>query len=362
MKFVAIILFCFFGLNALSQNLIQNGGFEKMSSCPKTLGDFNPVHWHSTLYGRKTPDYFSNCGSAEDFSNPTNFIINMKPFKGNSYIGLVGYNPLNGYREYVSTQLTDTLIKDEVYTFTITLSQPELALYYISNLGVIFSPDSLDVRRLPNTLISEADINIQIAKDFLECRDSWTTYEVSYKAVGGELYLHLGCFLTDEKLLYRTYQDRMEFCKKTGYNDAYYLIDEVSLMPKVDSLLTSDEQILLLEQSVPAQTFVFEDIKFDSGDFSSQETEFEQFTELIVLLKDNPNLKVLIEGHTDDVGEANDNLILSNERALFVKSFFESQSITNIILAKGYGEEVPSKPNNSKENRRKNRRVVIKVF
>jgi outer membrane protein OmpA-like peptidoglycan-associated protein len=356
-----------FILNAclvFGQDLIFNGGFEKKANCPKTLGDFFVEGWHSTLYARKTPDFFSSCAIEEDFSSPKNFLINVAPRNGDGYIGLVGYNPHNGYREYVTTQLIEPLIKDEIYTFSLSLSQPELSLYYISNLGVILTTDSLNVVKLPNTLIANADINIEVEKGFLECRSSWTNYSFQYKARGGEQYLHLGCFLTDEKLLYRTYQDRRSFCSKTGYSDAYYLIDDVALVKYKSSgkELSDVESIIMLEKKTPSKSFTFDDINFETGDFSSASSEFQQFEALLNYLKENPDLDVLIEGHTDDVGDAKDNLILSNERALFVKSYFQSQKITNKLYAKGYGEEIPVKPNDSKENRQANRRVVVKVF
>lgn len=359
-----LILFIIFGLaaNGLAQNLILNGGFEKRTMCPYTLGDFYIEDWHSTLRGRKTPDYFSLCSNKDEYSSPNNYLIGVQPHKGESFAGLVGYNPHNGYREYITTVLKDSLVKGEEYIFSIALSQPELSLYFISNLGVVFSIDSLKINTLPNSLITTAAINIEKPKGFLKCRKTWTEYSFSYTAIGGEKYLHLGCFLTDEKLLYRTYEDRREFCQKTGYKDAYYLIDEVSLINKNDIGSTEGSQLEVLEGLTPLKTFTFDDINFDSGDFSSESIEFEQFDELLAYLKKNPDQTVLIEGHTDDVGDAKDNLILSNERALFVQSFFVSKEIVNIIYAKGYGELMPVKPNDSSSNRRKNRRVVVKVF
>ena len=142
------------------------------------------------------------------------------------------------------------------------------------------------------------------------------------------------------------------------------MIDEVSLAryEAKDTVLSEKEKITNLEGKEPTKTFVFNDIKFDTGDFASAETAFIQFNDLIEYLMQNPNLQVLVEGHTDDVGESSDNMVLSNERALFVKSYFQSKKILNEIYSKGYGEESPVKPNDSNENRRSNRRVVVKVF
>lgn len=358
---ILLILLALVSSNS-AQNLISNGGFEKKSKCPFTLGDFFVENWHSTLRGRKTPDYFSSCAKDEEYSSPSNFLINVQPHRGEAYAGLVGYNPHNGYREYITTMLNEELIKDKSYTFSIALSQPELSLYFISNLGVIFSNDSLKINKLPNTLITEAAINIEVLDGFLQCRNTWTEYSFTYKAKGGERYVHLGCFLTDEKLLYRTYQDRREFCKKTSYQDAYYLIDEVSLVQKLDDNASVAMIVNHLEKLAPTKTFVFEDINFATGEFTSENQVFEQFDELLVFLKENSDKTILIEGHTDDVGDGEENLQLSNNRALFVQSYFESKEISNKIYAKGYGEEKPLNLNDSEGNRKKNRRVVVKVF
>ncbi len=77
-------------------------------------------------------------------------------------------------------------------------------------------------------------------------------------------------------------------------------------------------------------------------------------------LIENPKLEITIEGHTDNIGEKEYNLILSEKRAQSVKDslveFSVSSSRINII---GYGEEVPLFENTTKEGRKKNRRAEI---
>ncbi len=354
----ALLVIC---QNGWTQNLIENGGFEKMVTCPLTLGDFEIENWEKTLPLNTTPDYFSLCADSNQYSHPKNFIINVPPFEGESYVGLVAFNPSTNYREYITTELKNALQKDVTYIFKITLSQPEMAYYYINNIGVIFTSDFDRSKPLPPVLIVKADINIQV-DGFLECRNSWTTYTIEYKALGGEKFLHLGCFLTDEKLLYRTYSDRFNFSKKTGYQDAYYLIDDISLIEKTNTSVNDTLIIEALLKTTPKETYVFNDIKFETGSSSSDALNFKQFEKLIQHLKENPSQKIIIEGHTDNVGKVNDNLQLSKDRALFVKSYFESQSIKNIIYTKGFGDSKPLFPNSNEENKAKNRRVVVKLY
>lgn len=336
---------------AFSQKeFVVNGGFEAIDTCPNTLGQFYPSGWFGTHGMRTTPDLFSTCSDEKSYSNPRSYIINVVPADGEAFAGFVGYNPHDHYREYISTRLKAPLIKDEVYQFSITISQPKMALYYINELGVVFTKDSAKPEELMLEMVVSPHIRITDG-EFLTLNKVWSTIKIKYKAKGGERYLHLGNFLSDEELLYRKYQDRMAFSKQTGYRDAYYIIDNVSL-----------KSIEEIEEHKPTKTLVFENINFNTGDFSSGEEEFEQFSQLIEYLKQHPAIEVVIEGHTDDVGDVKDNQILSEERALFVKSFFEYQKVTNKITSKGYGESRPMVANDSSKNRARNRRVVIHLF
>lgn len=72
---------------------------------------------------------------------------------------------------------------------------------------------------------------------------------------------------------------------------------------------------------------------------------------------------VLIEGHTDDLGPADYNAVLSKRRAEAVRKALELQGITHgRITTIGYGESRPVVENDSPENRAKNRRVEITIM
>lgn len=73
------------------------------------------------------------------------------------------------------------------------------------------------------------------------------------------------------------------------------------------------------------------------------------------------NLKVLIEGHTDNVGGDFKNMILSLKRAKAVQEFLKKMGLKNKVIYVGYGAQYPLKSNATKEGRSINRRVEIKV-
>ena len=101
-------------------------------------------------------------------------------------------------------------------------------------------------------------------------------------------------------------------------------------------------------------------------DFDSDHLRKESTAELlqaVEFLRENPELRVEIQGHTDDKGSEEYNLELSKRRAEAVKRFLQDHGINpSRLLAKGYGETMPRFPNTSEENRAKNRRVEFKIL
>ena len=72
--------------------------------------------------------------------------------------------------------------------------------------------------------------------------------------------------------------------------------------------------------------------------------------------------KVLIEGHTDDRGEAQDNFVIARDRATNVLDYLVSQGIdATKLTAISKGETAPLTENNTEEGRSKNRRIEIIV-
>ena len=72
---------------------------------------------------------------------------------------------------------------------------------------------------------------------------------------------------------------------------------------------------------------------------------------------------VLIEGHTDDIGKEEYNLDLSERRARSVHDYLVSRGIRiDRLKYVGMGETVPLYPNDSDENRRRNRRVEFMLI
>lgn len=83
-----------------------------------------------------------------------------------------------------------------------------------------------------------------------------------------------------------------------------------------------------------------------------------------ILIKDNKDVYLEIQGHTDNIGSAKYNLKLGQDRAEAVKRYLHDKYEIPLhrINTFSYGESNPVGPNNNESNRAKNRRVVIMVM
>lgn len=69
-----------------------------------------------------------------------------------------------------------------------------------------------------------------------------------------------------------------------------------------------------------------------------------------------------IGGHTDNSGDSNANMQLSQQRADAVRTYLIQQGVSpSMLVAKGYGDTMPLAPNNTDEGRFRNRRIEFKV-
>ncbi len=92
------------------------------------------------------------------------------------------------------------------------------------------------------------------------------------------------------------------------------------------------------------------------------EASYSELERLSTLLLESPNLHIRIEGHTDNIGKAEDLYRLSEERANALRDFLVSKGCASArIETKGWGPKFPINTNDSEEMRSKNRRVEIVV-
>lgn len=109
---------------------------------------------------------------------------------------------------------------------------------------------------------------------------------------------------------------------------------------------------------------VLNSIYFDFESFSIKSNSNKTLARIYETLQLNPDLKIEISGHTDNIGEAGANLTLSVKRAESVKRHLVKSGISsNRITTKGFGESKPLASNDDEINGRElNRRIEILVI
>ena len=101
-------------------------------------------------------------------------------------------------------------------------------------------------------------------------------------------------------------------------------------------------------------------ILFDVDKATLKDESVKQLQHVVTLMKDNPELTLEVQGHTDDQGSDDYNLKLSQSRAETVATYLGLFGIDSSRLApRGYGESKPVEPNTTEEGRAKNRRVEL---
>lgn len=101
-------------------------------------------------------------------------------------------------------------------------------------------------------------------------------------------------------------------------------------------------------------------ILFDLDRATLQPGSTKQLQDVVTLMKDQPGLKLEIQGHTDDQGADDYNLDLSQRRAETVVAYLGLFGVdTGRLVSKGFGESKPVMANTTEEGRAKNRRVEL---
>lgn len=118
-----------------------------------------------------------------------------------------------------------------------------------------------------------------------------------------------------------------------------------------------------IEEAKAGKSIVLNKIFFETGKSNLNTATSDDLKKLIVFLKDNPETKLEIQGHTDNVGSLATNQKLSQNRASSVVNYLVSYGISRArLIAVGYGPDRPIASNSTTEGKALNRRVEMKVL
>ena len=118
-----------------------------------------------------------------------------------------------------------------------------------------------------------------------------------------------------------------------------------------------------LESLEEGKSFTIEDIYFEHNSYQINPVARQVLMEFAAYLKLNKTLVIEINGFTDNIGTANDNLLLSKNRAKAVYGLMIASGISaNGLSYNGYGEQFPKANNTTEKGRANNRRTEFKII
>ena len=137
----------------------------------------------------------------------------------------------------------------------------------------------------------------------------------------------------------------------------------------VSERTTTKNPAVVLKDNTPAQiplqqtlqTPILLKVNFEFDSATIKPDTYPVIEDLAALMRNNPDITAVLEGHTDNKGAASYNLKLSQARADAVKTLLIQQYgiAANRLVTKGYGESKPIASNDTEQGRQNNRRVIV---
>ena len=124
----------------------------------------------------------------------------------------------------------------------------------------------------------------------------------------------------------------------------------------------TNAEILLTPLEV-GEALTLNNVYFDISKYDLLPASYPELDRLVTFMNENPRVEIQLEGHTDNVGDFDENVSLSLSRANAIKQYLVSKGIDSArIAAKGLGPTQPVSKGTSETERRRNRRVEFKVM
>ncbi|MBL7877201.1 MAG: OmpA family protein [Cyclobacteriaceae bacterium] len=110
------------------------------------------------------------------------------------------------------------------------------------------------------------------------------------------------------------------------------------------------------------ESIALNNVFFEQSRAVLKSQSFPELDRLVAIMNENPSIQIELSGHTDNIGNKNALLKLSEDRVEAVKTYLVEKGINKSrILGKGYGGLKPIAPNDTNENRQRNRRVEVMI-
>ncbi len=138
--------------------------------------------------------------------------------------------------------------------------------------------------------------------------------------------------------------------------------DEEDKCPTVPGVVENHGCPAIKEEVKKKVDYAAQNILFATGSYKLAVSSNKGLNEVVKILQDNPDLKLSIDGYTDNTGTPEINQTLSENRANAVKDYFVKKGIDESrLIATGHGQDEPIADNKTAAGRKKNRRVEMKL-
>jgi outer membrane protein OmpA-like peptidoglycan-associated protein len=142
----------------------------------------------------------------------------------------------------------------------------------------------------------------------------------------------------------------------------YYPLYEMLSIGNERSSIKIFKDLVIIPIEV-GQSIRLNNIFFETGKSKLKPESFSELDRVADFLKNNPDIKIEIGGHTDNVGKAASNMKLSQARATAVANYIIAKGLKKEnIVSKGYGMTKPVATNKTKEGKAQNRRVEFTIL
>lgn len=130
---------------------------------------------------------------------------------------------------------------------------------------------------------------------------------------------------------------------KDGYFSANDTVSTLDIVLTEANPIQEIRKEVFLTPIYKGKEIVLKDVKFDYNKWDIRPDAASELDKLVLLLKENPELKILMTSHTDCRGSDRDNMLLSQRRAESTMQYLIAKGISeNRLQAKGYGESTPA--------------------
>jgi OmpA-OmpF porin, OOP family len=281
--------------------------------------------------------------------------------------GRVGYG---GYDIYVTELIGNEWTEPKNFGATVNNYEDQFSLFITANgktgyysherngnenTGRIYEiklPEELQIANKSNYVkgvISDYETGIPIkAKiELLDLKKNELVSVVSSDSVNGKYLMVLtygsdyGLFVSSPGYLYKSFNFNYE---------------QANLMEPIKANIE-------LQKAKSGASMVLSNIFFDYNKFELKPESMVELEKVVRFLTENPKLKIEVSGHTDNVGNEESNLILSQKRAASVSNYLIQKTISvNRIKTIGFGSKRPILDNATEDNRKANRRIEFRIL